>query len=187
MGVPDLLSGVHSSHSKGGFRMSYVYRDYRSRGKPWCIAYKGLDGRLRREKTEAPTKELAHKLLAKKLVEITEAKVAGVTVELKPITLKEFLKEYTVYLEATKSEGTIRGQKTHIKILEPVFGHLELKQISTGMIQRFLDRRMGDSKKPAPRGRSPSSPATSSRRRGRSSLPRSTASSCACRPSSGKP
>ncbi len=128
--------------------MAYVYREYRSHGKPWCIAYKGLDGRLRREKTEAPTKELARKLLAKRLIEVTEAKVAGVTVELKPITLKEFLKEYTIYLEATKSPGTVRGQKTHIKIVEPEFGHLQLKQISTGMIQRFLDRRLNDGRKP---------------------------------------
>lgn len=29
--------------------MAYVFREYRSRGKPWCIAYKGVDGRQHRE------------------------------------------------------------------------------------------------------------------------------------------
>ena len=53
--------------------MAYVFREYRSNGKPWCIAYKGLDGRLRREKTDAPTKELAKRLLARKLVEARQA------------------------------------------------------------------------------------------------------------------
>ena len=126
--------------------MAYVYREFRSRGKPWCIAYRGLDGRLRREKTEAPTKELARRLLAKKLVEVTEARVAGVTVELKPTTFREFLKEYRTFLNATKSPGTIRGQETHMKLLEPLFGHLQLKQVTTGMIQRFLDKRLGEPK-----------------------------------------
>lgn len=57
--------------------MPYVFREYRSKGKPWCIAYRDLSGRLRREKTDAPTKELAKRLLAKKLAELTEAKVSG--------------------------------------------------------------------------------------------------------------
>ena len=29
--------------------MAYVFREYRSNGRPWCIAYRGLDGRFRLE------------------------------------------------------------------------------------------------------------------------------------------
>ena len=126
--------------------MAYVYRDFRTRAKPWCIAYKGADGRLRKERTNAPTKELAKRLLAQRMVEVTKAEVAGVTVELRPLSFSEFLKEYRTFLHATRSAGSIRAQETHMKRVEPLFGHLQLKQISTGMIQRYLDKRMGEPK-----------------------------------------
>ncbi len=127
--------------------MSYVFREYRSRGKPWCIAYKGVDGRMRRERTDAPTKELAKKLLAKRLVDVTEAKIAGITIEQKPIRFGEFLKEYRKYIGANKSEGSIKGQETALKSIEPLFSHLQLKQVTTGAVQRFVDQRLQDKKR----------------------------------------
>jgi integrase len=126
--------------------LAYVYKDYRTRARPWCLSYRGPDGRPRKERTNAPTKELAKRLLAQRLVELTKAEIAGVTVELKPVSFSEFLKEYRTFLNATKMPGTIRGQETHMKLIEPLFGHLQLKQITTGMIQRFLDKRMGEPK-----------------------------------------
>ncbi len=119
-----------------------MYRDYRVRAKPWCIAWKGVDGKLRKEKTDAPTKELAKKLLSKKLVEVTEAKVAGVTVELKPVTFSEFMKEYLKHVEARKTPGSKDRDKGVVDRLKKRFGGRRLKEFTTGMIQRYADDRM---------------------------------------------
>ena len=57
--------------------MAKVYQDKRIRKRggirPWCISYVGLDGRRRRERTPATTKEEARELLRKKLSEISKA------------------------------------------------------------------------------------------------------------------
>lgn len=140
--------------------MAYVYREYRSRGKPWCLAYKGPDGRLRREKTDAPTKELAKKLLAKRLVEVTEAKIAGVPIDPKPVTFAEFEKEYICHIEAKKTPQSVGRDRRSIKTLEAVFGHRKLKEITTGMAQKYVDDRMHQMKRG---GKKPYKPATINR------------------------
>ena len=139
--------------------MAYVFREYRSRGKPWCIAYKGVDGRMRREKTDAPTKELARKLLAKKLVELTEAKVAGITVEQTPIAFTEFMKEYRRHIEGKKTPQSIGRDDRSIQHLTKVFGSRQLRQVTTGMVQKYVDDRMHEKK----RGGKPYRPATVNR------------------------
>src|SRR5688572_1855069 len=139
--------------------MSYVFREYRSNGKPWCIAYKGVDGRMRREKTDAPTKELAKKLLARKLVEVTEAKIAGVTIEQVPMTFAEFLKEYRNHIQAHKSAQSVGRDERSIKHLAKVFGPRQLRQVTTGMVQKYVDDRMHQKK----RGNKPYRPATINR------------------------
>ena len=127
--------------------MAYVFREYRSNGKPWCIAYKGVDGVMRREKTDAPTKELARKLLAKKIVEVTEAKVAGVTNVQKPITLDDFKKEYIKHIEARKTPQSIGRDHRSLAALSRVFGGRKLKDITPGMVQKYVDDRMHEKKR----------------------------------------
>ena len=126
--------------------MSYVFREYRSRGKPWCIAYKGVDGRVRREKTDAPTKELAKKLLAKKMVEVTEAKVAGVTVQRKHVTFREFVKEYKSHIEVCKTPPSYQRDVDSIKHLLQVFADRRLTDINTGHVQKYVDGRLHEKK-----------------------------------------
>lgn len=126
--------------------MAYVFREYRSKGKPWCIAYKGLDGRLRREKTDAPTKELAKRLLARKLVELAEAKVAGVDVEPNVLTFREFVKEYQDHARAVKTPSAARRDETSLKSLLPFFGDRPLRKIHSGLVQRYIDERMNKPK-----------------------------------------
>src|SRR5687767_723656 len=126
--------------------MAYVFREYRSNGRPWCIAYRGLDGRLRREKTNAPTKELAKKLLARKMVELTEAKVAGVDLEPKVITFREFVKEYMEHARAVKTVNAARRDETSLVTLLPFFGEFPLRKIHSGLVQRYIDERMNKPK-----------------------------------------
>jgi integrase len=141
--------------------MAYVFREYRSNGKPWCIAYKGLDGRLRREKTDAPTKELAKRLLAKKLVELTEAKVSGVHFDPQVVTFKEFSKEYMEHARAVKTASAALRDETSLNRLMPFFGALPLRKIHSGLVQRYIDERMNKPKKGGGRLR----PATVNRER----------------------
>jgi len=112
------------------------------KAKPWCIAWKGVDGKLRKEKTDAPTKELAKMLLSKRLVEVTEAKVAGVKVERPKVGFQEFLKEYIAHIEARKTEASTRRDECSIARLKTVFGSFRLKDITTGMVQKYVDDRM---------------------------------------------
>lgn len=139
--------------------MTYVFREYRSKGKPWCIAYTGVDGKQRRERTDAPTKELAKKLLAKKLVQVTEAKIAGVTLEPSKVTFKEFMKDYLAHVNARKTAGSVERDERSVATLTAAFGHRKLRDITTGMIQKYVDdRRLSKSV----RGR-PFAPATVNR------------------------
>jgi integrase len=141
--------------------MAYVFREYRSKGKPWCIAYKDLSGRLRREKTDAPTKELAKRLLARKLVELTEAKVSGVDFDPQVVTFREFSKEYMEHARAVKTASAARRDETSLNRLMPFFGALPLRKIHSGLVQRYIDERMNKPKKGGGRLR----PATVNRER----------------------
>ena len=112
------------------------------KAKPWCIAWRGVDGKLHKEKTDAPTKELAKKLLSKRLVEVTEAKVAGVKVERTNVAFDGFLKEYVAHIEARKTEASRRRDECSIARLKTVFGSFRLKDFTTGMVQKYVDDRM---------------------------------------------
>lgn len=129
--------------------MAYVYRDYRSKAKPWCIAYKGLDGRLHKEKTDAPTKELAKRLLARRQVELTEAKIAGVTQERRPTPFKDFLTVYLKHAHAVKTPKSARRDVTAIKHLLKFFGDKHLGQIRSGDVQAYIDARIREPKQKA--------------------------------------
>src|SRR5258708_8588236 len=94
---------------------------------------------MRREKTDASTKELARKLLAKKIVEGTEAKGAGVTNVQKPITLDDFKKEYIKHIEARKTPQSIGRDHRSLGSLSKIFGSRKLKDITPGMAQKYMD------------------------------------------------
>lgn len=131
--------------------MSYVYRDRRTKARPWCLAYKGLDGRLHREKTEAPTKELAKRLLARKVVGLAEARVAGVTEERNPILFDDFVPLYLKHAHAVKTRQAAARDVTALQHLLRVFGGKPLGQIRAGDVQAYVDCRIRQPKqKPNP-------------------------------------
>jgi integrase len=129
--------------------MAYVFRDCRTKAKPWCIAWKGLDGRLHKEKADAPTKELAKRLLARKLIELAEAKIAGVDHDTKDTTFREFSKEYMEHSRAVKATSAHLRDVTSLVPLMPYFGDYSLRKIHSGMVQKYIDGRMN---KPKPDG-----------------------------------
>lgn len=128
--------------------MATVWKDDRTRGHPvWCIRYKGLDGKWHRERTPAVNKEQAQAILHKKLSEIVKAQVAGVpTLEgLKSLTFAEFLdQEYMPHCKATHTEDTYRTDEGLARILRKHFGGMPLRSITSGDVQRYVDRLAGE-------------------------------------------
>jgi integrase len=123
-----------------------VFKDFRPRsdGSPiWCIAYEGADGKRHRERTQAPTKELAKILLSAKLKDVIAMKAKGADT-LDPITLADYAPRYEAHVRARKPEMSARRDLDALRLhLLPVFGKLLLDKIHTGMVQTYVDRRLG--------------------------------------------
>lgn len=121
-----------------------VYKDFRPRSDGtaiWCIAYEGADGKLHRERTIAPTKELAKVLLAAKLKEVIDLKARGAEY-LHPITLADFVPRYEAHVQARKPRMSARRDLDALRLhLLPVFGKQRLDMIDTGAVQAYVDRR----------------------------------------------
>lgn len=124
--------------------MASIWRDTRTRGRPvWCILFKGLDGRWHRERTDATTKEQASRILAQRMGKISEAKLQGAhSIEvLKPVTFEDFVTtEYLPHCQATHTLETYHGDRSLGAILNKHFGKMLLRAISSGDVQRYLDR-----------------------------------------------
>lgn len=123
-------------------KSNFVYCDKRGRKKRWGISWVGVDGRRHKETTPARTREQATLLLHKKVQEIIEAKVAGVTVEAPSISFDEFLKEYLRHAEGKKTPRAFLSDRLNSKRLACVFGRMRLKDIHQGLIQKYVDDRL---------------------------------------------
>lgn len=134
---------------------SYVYRDTRPRRdgeRPLCITYEGLDHKLHRERTQARTLAQARQLLRLKVNEIIEARANGRR-HLRTQTVREYLPTLLNYVKAQcKPEQARRVESTFRLHILPDFGSQRLDQINTGMIQRYVNKRLrmtrGRKKKP---------------------------------------
>jgi len=122
-----------------------VFREFRSREDGtaiWCIAYEGADGKLHRERTQAPTKELAKILLGAKLKDVIAMKAKGAEF-LTPITLADFAPRYEAHVLVRKPPASARRDLDALRLhLMPVFGKMLLDKIHTGLVQTYVDRRL---------------------------------------------
>jgi integrase len=102
-----------------------------------------MDGKWHRERTEATTKEQASRILAQKMGHISEAKLRGApSIEaLKPVAFEDFVdEEYLPHCQATHTLETYNGDKSLGTILNKEFGKMLLRSITSGDVQRYLDR-----------------------------------------------
>lgn len=125
----------------------YVYRDTRRRPdgeRPWCIGYMGLDEKFHRQRTQAPTKTMAKALLDRRVREIEEARAGGFQA-VTPCTVKEFAPVYVTHCVAhNKPKQVKRASGILRNHLLPEFGSVRLDQLTTGMIQDYIDHRLNE-------------------------------------------
>jgi len=119
--------------------MGYVY----VRKGQCYIAFKRPDGRWMRESAGTDKKTLAKALLNKREEEMFKAKAAGLPVQC-DLRLEEFVKEYLRHAEANKKPTSFKRDQTSLKHLLPKFGRMKLRELTAGMIQRYVDDRRLD-------------------------------------------
>jgi integrase len=129
---------------QSGRRRDGLWLDTRTPGMPvWCIRYKGLDGKPHRERTEARTREQALALLHQRTSEILKARIVGANSvdAIQPKTFSEFVeKEYLPHCKATHTTATYHGDQSLARILNAHFGKTLLRSITTGEVQRYVDK-----------------------------------------------
>ncbi len=130
--------------------MATVFRDprrSRSAGYPvWCLDYYDLEGRRRRERTNARTKEMAQQLLRKKLEELERAKLAGAT-PIREVTFDKFTSEYLDHVTAVRSASAAKRVPSHVRSLAKTFGPMVLCKVTRGAVQRWVDQRTASKKR----------------------------------------
>jgi integrase len=139
--------------------MARVYRDPRLRsptGQPvWVVDYHDATGRRRREKTTVATKELAQKILRKRLDEIAEANLTGAC-PVQAISFDDFSKEYLDHVNAVRSKSSQKKVPSMVRNLAKYFGSMQLSKVTSGNVQRWIDKRSQERKK----NKQPIKPAT---------------------------
>jgi len=130
--------------------MARLYRDPRRRtgtGQPvWCIDYVDAQGVRRRERTTASNKELAQKILRKKLDEVEIIKIHGLPA-VERVTFTDFLPEYVAHVKAVRSKSSQIRVPSMARQLERTFGAKILARVRTGDIQRWVDARIQEKKR----------------------------------------
>lgn len=130
--------------------MARVFRDERLRSPTgqavWVIDYLDAAGRRRREKTTAATKEMAQKILRKRLDEVEESKLSGAG-PVREITFDEFSPEYLDHVRAVRMKSSHRRVASMVRNLSRHFGGMILSKITAGEVQRWIDKRSQDQKK----------------------------------------
>ncbi|MEK7466197.1 MAG: site-specific integrase [Planctomycetota bacterium] len=130
--------------------MAKVFQDSRKRKgglRPWIVSYVGLDGRRHRDLANVSTKEEALMVLRAKQTEIAKARITGVNSleALKPMTFAEFVEgEYLSHAQATHTVRTFEADGKNAKIAIAAIGKMLLRSITSGDVQRFVDRQMSN-------------------------------------------
>jgi integrase len=140
--------------------MARVYRDSRMQnagGQPaWCIDYVDAQGVRQRERTAASTKELAQKIIRKKLDEVELIKIHGLSA-VERVSFNDFLPEYLGHVNAVRTKTAQIRVPSLTRVLARTFGSKVISRIRTGDVQRWVDMR---SKEMARGGRNTIKPAT---------------------------
>lgn len=122
-------------------------------GRPaWCLTYRGLDGRRRRERTDAVTKEEAQGILRRRMSEQTDAEAKGLQSleHLNPMPFETFYNEqYLPYVETRVRPSTFQRKGQLAKHVLPFFGALPLRVINAGHIEKFMQQRASADPKPS--------------------------------------
>ncbi len=128
-------------------------------GKPaWCLTFKGLDGKRRRERTEAMSRGDAEALLRRRMSELAQATGMGLLSldHLKPVPFDTFYeKDYLPGVESRVRPSTYQRKLQLAKHVLPFFGRLPLKAINAGHVEKFIEQR----RRPTEPGERPPSPA----------------------------
>ena len=129
--------------------MARVYRDSRLRRSTgqvvWCIDFVDTDGRRRRERTLATTKEGAQRELRRKLDEIDKARIVGLPM-FSETTFDKFLPDYLAHVDAVRSDTARVRVRSHVKALTRFFGGKLLRKVTSGDVQRWVDQRSQEQK-----------------------------------------
>jgi len=127
-----------------------VFRDPRLRsptGQPvWVLDYYDAAGVRRRENTDVATKELAQRLLRKRLDDLAEAEVSGLR-PTKAILFNEFTPEYLDHVNAVRAKSSQKKVPSMVRILARTFGSMNLSKVTSGDVQRWIDKRSQERKK----------------------------------------
>lgn len=136
--------------------VGYVFEDRRSGKVVLSIAFEDVDGRLRRERTNAATKTLARRMLSARQNAVEQARLQGlVSVDalLAPapaLTLRQFSKEYLEHAEAALTNSSYKRAKGILEgCILPSLGGLVLQRVTPGDVQRYSDSRLKAKAAPA--------------------------------------
>ena len=121
----------------------------------WVLDYYDATGKRRREKTDVATKELAQRILRKRLDEVEEAKISGVR-PVKEISFDDFTPEYLDHVNAVRSRSSQKKVPSMVRNLAKYFGGMQLSRVTGGDVQRWIDKRSQERKK----NKQPIKPAT---------------------------
>lgn len=136
--------------------VGYAFKDKRSGRIIWGIAFEDVDGRLRKERTNAKTKTLAERILADRQDSVERARlqqfptVDALLAPAPATTVRLFAKEYLEHAEAhltpdsyDRAKGIIEGR------VLPRLGGLVLQRVTPGDVQRYSDVRQKEGAAPA--------------------------------------
>lgn len=129
--------------------MGCVYWDKRGAKGTWAIRFKDVDGRVRRERTDALNKSLARRILSERENAVEQARLLGfknVVQLIAPqpsVTLRAFASEFLKHVDATLAKSTARGYHDIFRMhLLPALGGLTLREMKPGDLQVFVDKRL---------------------------------------------
>lgn len=129
--------------------VGYAFRDKRSGGVVWSIAYEDVDGRLRRERTNAMSRTLAERILADRQDAVERARLQGlpsVDALLAPkpaMTLRAFAKDYLEHVWAHLAPASAQRYDDALRVhILPKLGGLTLQRVNPGDVQKYSDERL---------------------------------------------
>ena len=113
------------------------------RGRYWWIDYTDSTGKRHFESTRTTLKSEALALLEKRRVETRAGKIP---LKVKPILFRDFASKY---LESCKALKEYQRRKARVALLVRHFGHLQLSQFTTQVVEEYQTKRLSQGYAPA--------------------------------------
>lgn len=136
--------------------MGSVIRDKRSGAVVWAIRYQDVDGRVRKERTKAPTMAVARRILAERERQVEQARlreldsVEALTKPKPAVTIRKYAEEYLDHQDAHLAESSVKRYRNLVATnVLPRLGALTLRQVNGGILQKYSDERLREHAKPA--------------------------------------